>query len=104
MGKGSGIAVSCGVGCRRGPDPTLLWLWRRPEATAPIPPLAWEPPYAAGTALKDKKTKKKKKVHEKKCTNALLMARRNHLKALTLLNGDSVYEFQLQTSYLVNHR
>ena len=22
----------------------LLWLWCRPEATAPIQPLAWEPP------------------------------------------------------------
>jgi len=42
--------VSCGVGCRRGLDPALLWLWRRPVATAPIQPLAWEPPYAAGVA------------------------------------------------------
>ena len=31
-------------------DPTLLWLWRRPAARAPIRPLAWEPPYAAGAA------------------------------------------------------
>ena len=31
-------------------------------ATAPIRPLTWEPPYAAGAALKkDEKTKKKKK-------------------------------------------
>ena len=29
-------------------------------ATAPIRPLAWEPPYAAGAALKRQKTKKKK--------------------------------------------
>ena len=33
-------------------DPALLWLWCRPVATAPIRPLAWEPPYAAGAALK----------------------------------------------------
>ena len=33
-------------------DPALLWLWRRPVATAPIQPLAWEPPNAAGAALK----------------------------------------------------
>ena len=33
-------------------DPALLWLWRRPAATALIGPLAWEPPYAAGVALK----------------------------------------------------
>ena len=42
--------MSCGVGCRRGSDPALLWLWRRPVPTAPIGPLAWEPPYAAGAA------------------------------------------------------
>ena len=47
-----GVAVSCGVGCRRGSDLALLWLWCRPEATAPIRPLAWEPPCAAGMALK----------------------------------------------------
>ena len=59
--KGSGIAVSCGVGCRRGSDPTLLWLWRRLVATAPIRPLAWEPPYAMEMAQKNsKKTKKNK--------------------------------------------
>ena len=39
-------------------DPALLWLWRRPAATAPTRPLASEPPYAAGVALKSKKTKK----------------------------------------------
>ena len=43
--------MSCGVGRRRGLDPVLLWLWRRLEATAPIRPIAWEPPYAAGAAL-----------------------------------------------------
>ena len=54
--------MSCGVGHRHSLDPALLWLWRRPVTTAPIRPLAWEPPYAAGMALeKDKKKKKKKK-------------------------------------------
>ena len=42
--------------------PALLWLWRRPAATALIQPLAWEPPYATGAALKrQKKTKNKTK-------------------------------------------
>ena len=37
----------------------MLWLWSRPVATAPIQPLAWEPPYAMGAALKrPKKTPK----------------------------------------------
>ena len=58
--------MSCGVGRRHSSDPVWLWLWRRPAATAPIGPLAWEPLYAAGAALemakrqKDKKKKKKK--------------------------------------------
>ena len=38
----------------------MLWLWCRPAATAPIQLLAWEPPYAFGVALKDKKKKIKK--------------------------------------------
>ena len=29
-----------------------MWLWCRPVAAAPIQPLAWEPPYAVGVALK----------------------------------------------------
>ena len=52
--------MSCGVGCRRGSDPTLLWLWHRPVSTAPIRPLAWEPPYAAGVTLKRQKRKERK--------------------------------------------
>ena len=44
--------MSCGVGRRRGLDLASLWLWCRPVATAPIRPLAWEPPCAAGAALK----------------------------------------------------
>ena len=34
----------------------VLWLWCRPEATAPTGPLAWEPPYAVGVALKRQKS------------------------------------------------
>ena len=45
-------------GRRHDLDLGLLWPWRRPAAAAPIGPLAWEFPYAAGVAL----TKKKKKM------------------------------------------
>ena len=50
--------MSCGVGCRHGSDPVLLWLWRRPVATAPTGPLAWEPPHATGAAQEMEKNKK----------------------------------------------
>ena len=56
---GSGIAVSCGGGCRHGSDLVLLWLWCRPVATAPIRPLAWEPSYATGAALEMAKRQNK---------------------------------------------
>ena len=51
--------MSFGVGCIRSSDLVLLWLWHRPEATAPIGPLDWESPYATGTAIKREKKKKK---------------------------------------------
>ena len=60
-----GVAASYGVGRRRGSDPVLLWLWHRLAVTAPIQPLAWEPPHAAGAAKQmaprpeEKKEKKK---------------------------------------------
>ena len=51
VGRESGIALSCGVGCRCGLDPAMLWLRCRPAAVALIQPLAWEPPYAAGALI-----------------------------------------------------
>ena len=58
--KGSSVAVSCGVGFRRGSDLVWLWLWlwSRLMATASILPLAWEVPYASVVAVKDKRKTK----------------------------------------------
>ena len=67
--------MSCDTGRRRGSDLALLWLWCRLVATALIGPLAWEPPYAAGVAIKSKKRKKKKN---------LKGGTRNELKWLSL--------------------
>ena len=58
VGRGSGVAVSCGVGGRCSSDPAWLWLWLRLAAAAPIWFLAWELPYAVDAALKRKKEKK----------------------------------------------
>ena len=54
--------MSCGVGHRQGSDPILLRLWYRPAATPLLQPLAWEPPYAAGAALKRQKKKRQEKM------------------------------------------
>ena len=40
-------------------DPSLLWLWHRSAAVAPIRPLTWEPPYAASAALERQKKDQK---------------------------------------------
>ena len=48
------VAMSCGVVCTHGSDPVLCCM---PAAIAPIGPLAWELPFAAGAALKSKKIK-----------------------------------------------
>ena len=50
----------------------LLWLWHRPAATALIRPLAWEPPYAVGAALKRQKTKDKNKTKQNKFWSIML--------------------------------
>ena len=52
--KDLGVAMSC---FRRSSD--LAWLWHRLAAIALIRTLAWEPPYAAGVALKRQKQNKK---------------------------------------------
>ena len=77
--------MSCGVGHRCGLDLVWLWLWLWPVATAPIGPLAWEPPYAVGAALKNKQTNKQIKVALGKTTG------RVHLGELILLLNS--YEF-----------
>ena len=67
--------MSCGVGCRHGSDPALLWLWRRlcrfnprlvqwvkgsgvGASMAQIQSLAQELPHALGVAIKLKIKKK----------------------------------------------
>ena len=67
MGEGSGVAESCGVGQRHGLDLALPWLWCRLAAAAPIRPLAWEPPYAVGVALKDKRHTPEKGIGRLRC-------------------------------------
>ena len=47
--------VRSGVGRTCDLNPVLLWLW--PAATALIRPLAWEPPYTVGAALKSRRKK-----------------------------------------------
>jgi len=48
-------------------DPTLLWLWHRPGARAPIQPLVWKLPYIQVQPYKEKK---------KEITNARRMWRK----------------------------
>ena len=61
--------MSCGVDHKHSSDPALLWLWSKPAATAPIGPLAWEPPYdECGPKKQEKQKKDKKKKSDKRKT------------------------------------
>ena len=53
--------MSCGVSHRPGWDLALLWLWHRSAVATLNGPLAREPPYASGMALKGQKIGGKKK-------------------------------------------
>ena len=64
--------MSCGVGCRGGSDPELLWLWCESAAVAPVLSLAWEFSYVDGVVLKSNK-KKKRKEKIKKASQVILM-------------------------------
>ena len=67
--------MNSGVGQRHGLDPVLLWLWCRLAAAALIQPLAWEPPYAMGAALKKIKLIKKRKRKRKNERNKEALVR-----------------------------
>ena len=75
VGRGSSIVMSCGVGRRRGSDPAWLWLWHGLAAAAPILPLAWELPYAAGVALKSRKKKQQQTTQQgwSRCSQKALL-------------------------------
>ena len=76
--------MSCGAGHRLGLDLALLWLWHKLVVTAPIRPLAWEPPYVLGVALKRTKDQKKKKKKEK-FLDVTAICKQPHTKETTLL-------------------
>ena len=65
VGKGSSVALSCGVSHRCSSDPPLLRLWCRTAAVALVRPLAWELPYAVGADLEKKKKRKRKRKKKK---------------------------------------
>ena len=74
----AGSIPGCGIGGRHDLDAVLLRLWCKPAATAPIRPLAWEPPYAAGAAQEIAKRQKQKQNQKTKTkTNSMHRSRWN---------------------------
>ena len=81
--------MSCGVGHRCGSDPE--WLWRRLAATAPTTgPLAWEPPYAEGVALKRPKKKKGNELELEDLSIKIIQSEGEREKRLKKINTHSV--------------
>ena len=81
--------MSCGVGHRHSSDPSLLWLWHRLAAVAPVRLLAWEPPYAEGAALENTKTKQSKQT--KKGAPILVQWKRIQLAPIRPLAWETPY-------------
>ena len=77
--------MSCGISRRRSLDPVLLWLWRRPVATAPIKLLAWEPPCAWREALEKAKRPKKKLFNLSVSISSLSLGRNKSICLVALL-------------------
>ena len=104
-GLGIRHAMGCGVGRRRDSDPELLWLWCRPVATAPIWPLAWEPPYATGVAQEKAKRPKNKETNKKAIS---ILPTQEHsisfyLFVLFSISFISVIVFQVQVFCLLRY-
>ena len=78
--------MSRGTSHRRGSDLVLLWLWCRPAATALIQPLVWEPPYASGVVLNQKKRSFPKK-HRKLSIKSLESIHLSGVNQTCLIKG-----------------
>ena len=85
MARGSGVAMSCGIGHRRGSNLALLWLWCRAAATTPIRPLTWEPPHASRAALEKAKKRKERLVHFVTKLNTSIMTSKFNLYSTVFL-------------------
>ena len=77
--------MSHGVGRRCGLDLALLWLCRRPAVTPSIRPLAWEPPYALGMALKRQKINKQTKTVQPKGVNSSIYPQHRYCATVGVL-------------------
>ena len=71
-----------------------MWLWHRPAAVALILSLAWEPPYAAGMALKSKNRNK-----QKRYTVRLLIEELSFL-----ISASKVINFPFGLAFCVPHK
>ena len=90
--------MSCGVGRRCGLDLVLLWLWCRLLATALIQPLAWEPWYAEGAALKRKNNnnnnKKQLTTHIKKMKKLVPSSHNKNISIRTCTKNEIIKYFE----------
>ena len=87
----------------------MLWLWHRPAAIALIRPLAWEPPYAIGVALKrpNKQTNKQKNPSklriESPAINLLISVNYSRTKETRIYNGEKTPFSIISAGRLDNH-
>ena len=91
--------MSCGVGCRCGSVLALLWLWCRLATIALIQPLAWELPYAPGSAQERKEGRERKKGKERKKERKLILLTssfKKYWRSILLHGTKCFYLFKLK--------
>ena len=98
VGLGSSVALSCGAGGRCSWDPALLWLWRRPDTAVQLWLLGWEPPYATGVALKNKKLFFNF-TSTNSLSNVLLLCRSEFLTYIIFILSEELLKFPAWQAY-----
>ena len=88
VGWGSGVAMSCGVGCRHSSDLALQWLWHSLAAVAPIGSLAQGTSICHGcNPKKQKKERKKERKRYSHCGNSLTVS--DKIRHITIIRPNN---------------
>ena len=89
--------MSCSRGLIGGSDTTLLWMWCRLAAVAPIQTLDWELLYAAGVAPTSKKNQTKIKQNK---TEIKEMLKKKKKKKKRKSDSERVFKSDLEKQWL----
>ena len=80
-----------------------MWLWCRLAGAPPIGPLAWEPPYAMGVALKREREQKEAQTEYLSTVYMMHQKKKKDYRAFEILLRKSLEEMQNQMEIIVKN-